>query len=248
MSLRNIAIGAITIAVSLCGYADPVKLESGESRVHLLELFTSEGCSSCPPAEKWLNGLKDDSRLWRQVVPVAFHVDYWDYIGWPDRFASPAFSDRQRSYARRGYVNNVYTPGLVLGGEEWRSWFSLPRLKLDEGAKVGPLRLEIDDGRASAEYVPATVTSKPVELNIAVLGFDLETSVKAGENRGRTLEHDFVVVGYKRVDMRRSENVLSAVTELPETKHTGRKSAVAAWVSAKGDPFPVQVVGGWLSP
>lgn len=247
MALRILAVTAMAIAMSLGAHADPVRLESGASRIHLLELFTSEGCSSCPPAEKWLNGLKNDLRLWREVVPVAFHVDYWDDIGWPDRFASPEFSDRQRSYARRGYVKGVYTPGLVLGGEEWRSWFYSRRLKLGQRADAGPLRIEIEDGRASARFLPAAAASKPVELNIAVLGFGLETPVKAGENRGRTLEHDFVVLGYKRVDMRRSENGLSAVTALPEPRFATGKTAVAAWVSARGDPFPVQAVGGWLT-
>jgi len=248
MLLRTFTLAAMMTVMGLTAYADPVKLESGASRVHLLELFTSEGCSSCPPADKWVNDLKNDPRLWREVVPVAFHVDYWDYIGWSDRFALAEFGDRQRDYARRGYIKGVYTPGLVVGGEEWRSWFFSPRLKLGKGADVGPLRLTVRDGRASADFLPATTTSKPVELNIALLGFDLETAVRAGENRGRTLEHDFVVLGYKRVDMRRSEKGLSAATKLPEPRFKTVKTAIAAWVSAKGDPFPVQAVGGWLSP
>ena len=248
MPLRTLAVAALAIIVSLGAYADPVRLDSGTSRVRLLELFTSEGCSSCPPAEKWVNDLKGDPRLWKEVVPVAFHVDYWDYIGWPDRFASSEYSDRQRSYARRGYVKNVYTPGLVLGGEEWRSWFFSPRLELGENADVGPLRVEISDGRASAEFLPATPGAKPMELNIAVLGFGLQTAVRAGENSGRTLNHDFVVLGYKRVDLRPGEKGLSAATELPETRFESAQSAVAAWVSARGNPFPIQAVGGYLAP
>ncbi|HEX9584469.1 MAG TPA: DUF1223 domain-containing protein [Gammaproteobacteria bacterium] len=247
MSMRILAVTAMTIAMNLGAYADPIRLESGAARTHLLELFTSEGCSSCPPADEWLSGLKDDPRLWREVVPVAFHVDYWDYIGWPDRFASPEFSDRQRSYARRGYIKTVYTPGLVLGGKEWRSWFYSRRLKLDERADAGPLRIEIADGRASAAFLPAAATPKPAELNIAVLGFDLETPVKAGENRGRTLKHDFVVLGYKRVSMEAGENGLRAVTKLPEPRFASRITAVAAWVSGRGDPFPLQAVGGWIT-
>lgn len=248
MSLRTFAAAAMTIALSIGAYADPVTLESGAARIRLLELFTSEGCSSCPPAEKWVNDLKNDSRLWKEVVPVAFHVDYWDYIGWPDRFASSEFSDRQRNYARHGYVNNVYTPGLVLGGEEWRSWFFSPRLELGEAADVGSLRVEINDGRTSAEFLPATPGAEPMELHIAVLGFGLETAVRAGENSGRTLNHDFVVLGYKRVDLRPGAKGLSAATELPELRFESTKSAVAAWVSVRGDPFPVQAVGGYLTP
>lgn len=248
MLLRALSLAGLILVGHPSIHADPVSIEGSETRVQLLELFTSEGCSSCPPAEKWVNALKTDARLWREVVPVAFHVDYWDYIGWPDRFASPEHSERQRSYARRGYVQSVYTPGLVLGGEEWRSWFFSPRLKLDAGANVGPLRLNVDAGSVSAEFLPAVVPSKPVELHLAILGFGLETAVKAGENRGKKLQHDFVVIGYKRVDMRQSGNKLTASSILPKARVQAARTAVAAWVSARGDPFPVQAVGGWLNP
>jgi hypothetical protein len=74
-----------------------LQLDSGERQVTLLELYTSQGCSSCPPAERWLNTYIDNNKLWREVVPVAFHVDYWDYIGWQDTFAAAAYGERQRA-------------------------------------------------------------------------------------------------------------------------------------------------------
>src|SRR6476660_686425 len=70
--------------------------ESGDTQSMLIELFTSEGCSSCPPAEKWLSALKSNQDLWKKIVPVAFHVDYWDRLGWRDRFAKPDFTSRQQ--------------------------------------------------------------------------------------------------------------------------------------------------------
>lgn len=79
--------------------ANALTLESGEERVRVIELFTSEGCSSCPPADAWLSGLMDDPGLWNSLIPVAFHVDYWDHIGWKDRFSDAAFTERQRRYA-----------------------------------------------------------------------------------------------------------------------------------------------------
>src|SRR5689334_11142529 len=75
--------------------AAPASFQSFETQTPLLELFTSEGCSSCPPAEKWLTGLKPSSGLWKDFVPVAFHVDYWDYLGWRDPWSSKTFTDRQ---------------------------------------------------------------------------------------------------------------------------------------------------------
>src|SRR5947207_690518 len=94
--------------------------QSSENRVALLELFTSEGCSSCPPAETWLSGLRSSAGLWKEFVPVAFHVDYWDYLGWRDPWASAGFSDRQRAYAALWHSDSTYTPGFVLNGKEWR--------------------------------------------------------------------------------------------------------------------------------
>src|SRR5438045_6028499 len=100
--------------------ADPVTFESGPKKVQLLELFTSEGCSSCPPAEEMLGRLVSDPRLWREFVPVAFHVDYWDRLGWKDPFASAEWTKRQRLYAANWNAENVYTPAFVLNGREWR--------------------------------------------------------------------------------------------------------------------------------
>src|ERR1700712_4295101 len=86
--------------------AEPVKLLSGENRVHLLELYSSEGCSSCPPAESWLGELRTAPGLWRDFVPVAFHVNYWDRLGWRDRFASKEYTARQYAYSSQWHSDN----------------------------------------------------------------------------------------------------------------------------------------------
>ncbi len=95
---------------------------SPERQVRLIELYTSEGCSSCPPADRWLSGLLTESHLWSSVVPIAFHVSYWDYLGWRDPFASEEYAKRQRIYASYGGTN-VYTPGFFVNGREWRGFF-----------------------------------------------------------------------------------------------------------------------------
>src|SRR4029077_9083235 len=78
----------IWLAAGYIFASEPKTFESGDTQSSLIELFTSEGCSSCPPAEKWLSALKSSSDLWKKAVPVAFHVDYWDHLGWRDRFAN----------------------------------------------------------------------------------------------------------------------------------------------------------------
>ena len=222
--------------------------ESGDTRVSLLELYTSEGCSSCPPADRWLSGLRNDGRLWEELVPVAFHVDYWNYNGWKDRFSSPAYSDRQRQYARHNNVSTVYTPGFLLNGREWRSLFGLRRLETAAGEEAGRLIVKLDGGRLQAEFSPLKAGREPLILNIAVLGFDLSTAVGAGENSGKTLRHDFTVLGYKTARLGHSENRYSVATSLPELNVDagGKRKGIALWVNREDDLTPIQATGGWL--
>ena len=95
-------LGMAFIALASLPAANPIVLRSGQQAVPLLELFTSEGCSSCPPAEAWLGKLRHDDGLWRDFVPLAWHVNYWDRLGWPDRFAERVYTDRQYAYAGPG--------------------------------------------------------------------------------------------------------------------------------------------------
>ena len=117
------AISSLAVALMMLStvHAAETTLESGPRKTRLLELFTSEGCSSCPPAETWLSKLKEERGLWRDFVPLAFHVDYWDRLGWRDPFASKAWTQRQYAYSARWKISSVYTPGFVLDGREWRN-------------------------------------------------------------------------------------------------------------------------------
>lgn len=233
------------LLVLLCGptLTQALELRSGEARATLLELFTSEGCSSCPPADRWFSRLKQDPRLWDDVVPVAFHVDYWNYLGWEDRFASPAFAQRQRAFKAQGAARAVYTPGVMALGQEWRAWrFGQSRVP-DSSERAGVLSATLDGDDLVARFEPATGNPKDLELHVAVLGFGLETRVRAGENRGEVLVHDFVVLGYQRV-----RGTGQWALELPETPLAQQASrlALATWVSPRDSVQPLQAVGGWL--
>ena len=246
MQTRICLILSLMVAWIAAAGAQTVHLESPGPRVSLLELYTSEGCSSCPPADRWISTLRDDPRLWHEVVPIAFHVDYWDYIGWKDRFASPVYGNRQRDYARNRHVGTVYTPGFVLAGKEWRSWFSRPELTVDNTVTAGKLALTVNGQQAHASFVPSAPISGDLEMHVAILGFGLSSQVSAGENGGRTLEHDFVVLGYRNLATEKNNTGHTASFSLPAVKVDVERKAIAAWLSAPGDPSPVQVVGGWL--
>ena len=96
--------------------------QSPAHSVALVELYTSEGCSSCPPADQWLSGLANEGFTSDKVVPLAFHVDYWDYIGWKDPYASPKFTDRQRQVVEAGRAMFAYTPQVLFNGIDFGDW------------------------------------------------------------------------------------------------------------------------------
>ncbi len=238
LSLVLLGSGALTTPLR----ATPLSLESGPRKTHLLELFTSEGCSSCPPAEAWLSRLKDDSGLWQNFVPIAFHVDYWDRLGWRDPFASKAWTARQYEYSARWKSNSVYTPGFVLDGREWHN-----NAVLSVASEApGSLKLSISDGgKIAASFQPATGESKPLELHVARLGFGLNINVKAGENSGRKLQHDFVVLSLDSAKMVDGKAELNAASALKPQDPSSR-SAIVAWVTEPGQPEAIQAVGGWV--
>jgi len=209
--------------------------ESGPQKVHLIELFTSQGCSSCPPAEAWLSKLKAEPQLWKDFVPLAFHVDYWDRLGWRDPFAAKQWTARQYQYSASWKSESVYTPGFVLDGREWME----RRVPIASNEKSGLLKLNIDNQKVSAEFVPSAGATKDVDLHIATLGFDLDTKVSAGENNGRNLRQDFVVLSLTTEKM--SDGKVETNLNVDS-----RAGAIAAWVTSSNQLEPIQAVGGWL--
>jgi hypothetical protein len=115
------------------------QFQSTEAQVPLIDLYTSEGCSSCPPADRWLTSLKHNQGLWSKFIPIAFHVDYWDYIGGKDPFASKQFSQRQPRYPKEFNEAAVYTPGMPKAGEEWRRWRVFGNPENNNAVAVGQL-------------------------------------------------------------------------------------------------------------
>src|SRR2546427_12578483 len=109
----------VSVLGAVTAQGGEVVFESKPTRTHLIELFTSEGCSSCPSAEAWLSKLKAEPRLWKDFVPIAFHVDYWDRLGWRDPFAAKEWTARQYQYSAVWKSDSVYTPGFWLDGREW---------------------------------------------------------------------------------------------------------------------------------
>lgn len=213
----------------------PCEAESGPNRVALLELYTSEGCSSCPPADAWLSRLEGQGITMDKLVPLSLHVDYWNYIGWRDPYSSAQYTARQREVGQRNRLRSIYTPQMVFNGRDYRGWrggdihrqviavnnqpaaatIQLKWSELGEGTQSSlsiKLRAEL-----SADQAPA----QPV-VHIALFENHLVSHVDAGENDGRSLKHDYVVrrlFNYPFADGRR---VFSRQFSLPMNKDWDR--------------------------
>jgi hypothetical protein len=165
--------------------------QSNAQPLAVVELYTSEGCSSCPPADRWLSALKGRA----DVLALAFHVNYWDRLGWPDRFANAATTERQHQLQRAGGWPYVYTPQVLLNGRDLRGWqgAALPRPPTS-AVSVSMVR--------EGNTVRAVVSGAPSQRLAgywAVLENGHASRVKAGENAGETLAHDHVVTLYRPV-------------------------------------------------
>lgn len=173
--------------------------QSPAHTVALLELYTSEGCNSCPPADRWLSRIAADGPGADSVVPLAFHVDYWDRLGWKDRFASARFSERQHALARQAGSRAVYTPGVFFNFQEFRGWGSArfgEALRAVNGKPArAVIRLELDTPNYAQLDIKADFGLKTAkgQAFVALYENGLSTEVRAGENRGVTLRHDYVI-------------------------------------------------------
>ncbi|MFM7332377.1 MAG: DUF1223 domain-containing protein [Brachymonas sp.] len=191
------------IFIALCAGLMPAKAvfsmencsaKSSDKLTPVIALYTSEGCSSCPPADAWLSQFKAAQKEGK-VVAQAFHVNYWDYIGWKDRFAAPAYTQRQRELSARTQLNSIYTPRIAKNGLTVRN-YSQPEAMLASpapaAARIALKQLEAN--RFEARIEPVLPTAWSAYFTITEHGH--VSKVNAGENKGETLTNDFVVRQY----------------------------------------------------
>jgi hypothetical protein len=227
-----------TVLTTLCIAAWPVLAaaqtceRTASARPPLVvELYTSEGCSSCPPADRWLSTLKGRD----EVLPLAFHVGYWNRLGWADRFATQETTDRQYALARAMGAPNVYTPQVLAQGRDWRRWPALPPIGSVARAPMS-LKLQRKDARVVAEVGAGAGLWTGYW---AVLEDGHRSRVSAGENRGETLAHDHVVRLYRPVGPWQGEQTFTLDLPPANPAHPRR---VAFVIAGAGDLRPVQAL------
>lgn len=183
LPLTGVAVAGALLAP--IAQAQTCRAESGAQVPVVVELYTSEGCNSCPPADRWLSSLKDRP----DVLAAAFHVDYWDRLGWKDRFASASHTQRQARQQAAAGARFSYTPQVLVDGRDWRRWPELPA-----PTSSSPVRLAMQRFGEQVELqVRPLDTQRRWTLWWAVLEDGHVSEVKAGENSGVMLHHDHVV-------------------------------------------------------
>ena len=199
MKLSTIITTSAVLALAPPSFAGSCQVKSGAATAALVELYTSEGCSSCPPADRQLSKLRAALDANAVVVPLALHVTYWDQIGWKDGFAQGAFDARQRALVEQNRQHVVYTPQFFVNGEELRKWdAALPATVRRINARPAPVTITLRSNAAGAALtLDAAATSVTAAANgalyLAVVERGLSTQVLRGENRGALLQHDDVV-------------------------------------------------------
>jgi hypothetical protein len=192
-------VAAFSAALPAAGFA-ACDARSGPKTAALVELYTSEGCSSCPPADLQLRRLRQVLDPAAEVIPLALHVGYWDYIGWKDTYAQGVFGERQSWLVHANQQKTVYTPQFFVGGTELRSWQGALRDKvrqLNRLPSAAAIRvragLTASGALALRADAAARAGTEPAALYLAVAESGLVTKVTRGENGGVTLAHDHVV-------------------------------------------------------
>jgi hypothetical protein len=210
--LLVIAAVAILVALTMTMHGAPPKL--GPSPV-VVELFTSQGCSSCPPADALIHDIANDPAMRGRVIPLAFHVDYWDSLGWRDPFSSAEWTQRQARYARTMRLSSAYTPQAVVNGT--REFVASNRAALSaalEKASNEKPRTEITltarrEGNSVIANIHANVAAND-DLLLAIAEDGVTTKIEHGENAGRTLTNDAIVRRLIRVTPGQSTIPLAA--------------------------------------
>jgi hypothetical protein len=202
-ALASLVFAALSAGVTTAPTAQ-CQARSGPHTAALVELYTSEGCDSCPPADRWLQGLAGRGLAPERVVPLSLHVNYWDYIGWKDPYAQQRFADRQRKLAQGMRSRIVYTPQVLLQGQDFRGWggraFEEAVTRINEQPSRAAIALALEAGQRDtlAVEVQAQLLDPGADpdaaLYLASYENRLVSHVAAGENRGRTLSHDYVVL------------------------------------------------------
>jgi hypothetical protein len=228
--MKTALLAALICAVGTNSALAQCTAQSSAQRATLVELYTSEGCDSCPPADRWLSTLKTRG----DVVPLAFHVDYWDYIGWKDRYAQPAFGKRHRARVTAQGGGSVHTPQVLFNGQDsdvWRQNARVSNILTELNKSAAPTTLALTISKGAASQLEIAVNAQPAasaqQFHFALTQSNVVSHVTAGENKGVSLKQDYIVRAFASASQPKATLVLPAgvtmddlnVSVIAETKN-----------------------------
>ncbi len=248
-SILFVVTSFLSINFSSAESSKPKIFKSSSTQTQILELYSTQSCSSCPPAQDWVSNLKGHPQLFKSFIPVVLHVDYWDYLGWKDPYSSNQFTLRQRSYASKWRSSRIYTPMFVLNGAEWRGR-RIGQLT-PEAKTVGIVTAKLVANSPSSstyevEFTPSSDLQKPEKLVLVstLLGSGIKTSVKAGENSGRILGHDFLALNFQRKAVKKSGNTYRTKVTIQTNTKSAPQKHIVFWFADPSSMKPIQSVVG----
>jgi hypothetical protein len=245
------AVLLLAATAALPAHALPAcRAASGAQLQPLVELYTSEGCDSCPPADRWLSAQFPASGGASRAIALAFHVDYWDRLGWADRFASAAYTERQYVEMRANRADFVYTPQVMLQGHDLQRWQdgsvaavngaarapARATIALDAVASGGSISIEVD-----AEITDPAARAD-ARLFVAYADSGLASDVRAGENRGKHLLHDHVVRALRTAGTPDVQSHIRATFEFAKPREAGSTPVLVAFVQRQSNGDVLQTV------
>lgn len=250
LQVACVSLALAALAVPGAGHA-VCTVQSGAKATPLVELYTSEGCSSCPPADRRLGEFSSRTQDLSQVVPISLHVDYWDYIGWKEPYAQEQFGERQSWLTHANGHKTVYTPHFFVSGLEVRDWDAdLGKALRQVSAQNARARIQVRAAPAGGGAVDVTASATSTEekaqlgLFVALTEDKLTSHVSAGENRGATLTHDHVVRTWIGPIPLQAGNAEVQRTVTPGPGWNRAELGVAAFVEDLQTGRVLQAVGG----
>ena len=228
------------LVITLPAHSEKFSVASTDFRTPVVELYTSEGCSSCPPADRWIRKLGDLLGDELHAVPLAFHVDYWNYLGWEDPFSDRKFTERQRTLATINRQRSIYTPEFLVSGAETRGTQavveSIQAANKDKAELHIGIAVDLVKGDGIIADIDIGGNPGDAVLYLAVYENNIVREIGGGENHGRTLHHDFVVRDFRELSLSGKDNpVASAVIPLDEAWNTGELGLAAMVMDRKSN-------------
>jgi len=239
------ALLVLSLSATAVDAEQSIMVSSHPQQTAVVELYTSEGCSSCPPADRWFAAMSQLSNDAVSILPLAFHVDYWDYLGWKDRFGSPRFSQRQRQLGANNRQTTIYTPEFFVNGRESRGTaIVMEDIQRSNGTKAAiSLQLEIRKLYKSLEVVlqadKVKLRGESLKYRIFVYESALSSDISRGENAGKQLFHENVV-RFMSTGKPLRENNLSAINISQDWQIDN--AGIAAVVTSRDDKHYIQAV------